>query len=318
MNIVKSAYISLAVALIMLGTPSLVSASVIEYGEESEEEIECREENEDDFLCNGLNGVSGLPFCDEYNSTVRAAFYPNITGCYDREIFPITFCKEFDDIGYTYEYCRQVPESEEYIEYMETGGPDESCLFDVEQIKCLPSPITDECPENFWTNEDGQCFPLNENGDWECPEGYHSTQDDESGQCYPDTEPCYPGHLSSPDTTSCSDEEWVCEEFNMTGCMINGRMIGTFPDAYCIHDPDAENCVPDKNGNCPEGYTITANFTNPRCLPLSFEDAEQVTRERQINDQNRCPPGYELVDIEDADPEDYGNVGKCIQNNDDD
>jgi hypothetical protein len=100
--------------------------------------------------------------------------------------------------------------------------------------------------------------------------------------------------------------------------MIGGRMIGTFPDAYCIHNPDAENCVPDKNGSCPEGYTRTTNFTNPRCLPLSFEDAEQASRERQINDQNRCPPGYELVDIEDADPEDYGNVGKCMPNNNDD
>jgi hypothetical protein len=72
---------------------------------------------------------------------------------YDREIFPITFCKDFDDIRYTYEYCRRVPESEEYLEYFETGGPDESCIFDVEQIKCLPSPITDKCPENFGTNE---------------------------------------------------------------------------------------------------------------------------------------------------------------------
>lgn len=48
--------------------------------------------------------------------------------------------------------------------------------------------------------------------------------DDETGQCYPDIEPCYPGHLSDPDTTNCSDEEWVCEEFNMTGCLIDVLM----------------------------------------------------------------------------------------------
>lgn len=36
--------------------------------------------------------------------------YPNATGCWDREIFPITFCKTYNDL--TYEYCREVPESE--------------------------------------------------------------------------------------------------------------------------------------------------------------------------------------------------------------
>jgi hypothetical protein len=71
----------------MIGIPSLGFSSVIEYGEESEEEKECKEENEDDFLCNGLNGVSRLPSCNKYNSTVRDRLYPNITGCYDREIF---------------------------------------------------------------------------------------------------------------------------------------------------------------------------------------------------------------------------------------
>jgi hypothetical protein len=52
MNIIKGVHICLAVALIMLIIPSLILASVIEYDEESEEENECREENEDDFLCN--------------------------------------------------------------------------------------------------------------------------------------------------------------------------------------------------------------------------------------------------------------------------
>jgi hypothetical protein len=32
---------------------------------------------------------------------------------------------------------------------------DECCLFDVFQEKCLPSQITDECPEDFGTHEDG-------------------------------------------------------------------------------------------------------------------------------------------------------------------
>ena len=37
----------------------------------------------------------------------------------------------------------------------EDFDPDESCLFDVYQKKCLPSQITDECPEDFGTHEDG-------------------------------------------------------------------------------------------------------------------------------------------------------------------
>jgi hypothetical protein len=56
-------------------------------------------------------------------------------------------------------------------------------------IKCLPDPITDECPPDFGDNEDGRYFPA-PNGEWKCPEGYHGTDDDESGQCYPNSEGC--------------------------------------------------------------------------------------------------------------------------------
>jgi hypothetical protein len=111
-------------------------------------------------LCYDSSGVDGKPFCDLYNATERATIFPNVTeeGCWDREILPIIFCEEFDDLIQTYEYCRTVSESEEYNEAIESGGPDKSCLFDVYQEKCLPSPITDDCPESFWTNEDGYCF----------------------------------------------------------------------------------------------------------------------------------------------------------------
>ena len=36
----------------------------------------------------------------------------------------------------------------------EDFDPEESCLFDVYQEKCLPNPITDECSEDFGTHED--------------------------------------------------------------------------------------------------------------------------------------------------------------------
>ena len=116
--------------------------------------------------------------------------FPNNTNpshCLSREHNPIGFCQEFDNLTDTYEYLRNVPGTEEYFEYAKTGGPDESCLFDVYQIKCQAFPNMNEtaraqCPEGFATNEDDYCFPLHSDG---CPEGYHTTEDDETGQCYP-------------------------------------------------------------------------------------------------------------------------------------
>jgi hypothetical protein len=61
-------------------------------------------------------------------------------------------------------------------------APDESCWFDVNQLKCVPG-SQQECPEGFEINEDRQCHPT---GD--CPEDYMTIDDDESGQCYPSSE----------------------------------------------------------------------------------------------------------------------------------
>lgn len=100
----------------------------------------------------------------------------------------------------------------------------------------------------------------------------------------------------------------------MTRCMIDGRMIGTFPDEHCLRSPSLDKCA-SINFECPKDFII-ANIPNVTIgspsVPLSFEDAEDATRERQIHDQNRCPPSYELVDIEDKPEEEYGNVGKCV------
>lgn len=60
--------------------------------------------------------------------------------------------------------------------------PDEDCLFDAYLDKCVPG-SSQECPDGFGSNEDSTCIPKhNEEG---CPEGYHSTEGDETGQCYP-------------------------------------------------------------------------------------------------------------------------------------
>ena len=129
----------------------------------------------------------------------------------------INFCEEFDDLTDTYEDCRKVPGSEEFYEYLKTGGPDESCLFDVYQVKCQTDPVTDECPPSFGHNEDGYCFPV-KYGNWVCPEGYHDVDDDETGQCYPNDEECPDDYFLVPDPDveddgdRCAKPSYICND----------------------------------------------------------------------------------------------------------
>lgn len=95
--------------------------------------------------------------------------------------------------------------------------------------------------------------------------------------------------------------------------MVDGRMIGTVPDEYCLTSPD-RRCVA-INGDCPEGFVVMhcANFTSPKCVPLSYNDVEQAERERQIQNPNRCPQGY-MLEGEDIEFDDVrGNVGRCVR-----
>jgi hypothetical protein len=114
----------------------------------------------------------------------------------------------------------------------------------VYQEKCLPSPITDDCPESFWTNEDGYCFPVNENGNWVCPEGYHDIDDDESGQCYPIEEGCPEGTVMTNDENNCIDEN-TCRNFsNARECVDKETHCNLYPDSeYCRSD-DRDDCQP--------------------------------------------------------------------------
>ena len=65
-------------------------------------------------------------------------------------------------------------------------NPDRSCMFDAFQLKCIPG-ADQECPDGFGNNDDSTCFFLHTQG---CPEGYHSTDNDETGQCYSNKEGC--------------------------------------------------------------------------------------------------------------------------------
>lgn len=224
--------------IVLLGTPLTALATVVDYDDEPQEQEECEERSDYDFLCSGSGGATGIPFCDEYNSTQRAQQFPNLTNpshCMNREYNPIEFCEQFDDLTSTYEYCRNVTGSEEYFEYAKTGGPDESCLFDVYQIKCQAFPNANEsapaqCPEGFFTNEDEYCVPNHDEG---CPEGYHSTDEDESGQCYPNNEGCdawvQPAYI---------DErfEYILEKDDYRGDICRN------PHNYCPDHRDVPEC----------------------------------------------------------------------------
>lgn len=248
MNIVKNVYASLAVVLTILGVPSsLAVASIVDYEDEPEGQEECEEESDYDFLCSCSGGVEGKPFCDLHNATESIKVYPNMAeqGCWERTINPIAWCEKFDDLTNTYEYCREVPGTQVYFEYIETGEPDESCLFDVYQIKCQPFPNADDCPEDFGMNEDGYCFPLIDNGEWGCPEGYHTRDDDETGQCYPNERGCeWDGYIfleggEDGEGDRCAVLYAICneEEYREREECIE----------YCKELPDGFGCKSDSN-----------------------------------------------------------------------
>jgi hypothetical protein len=60
----------------------------------------------------------------------------------------------------------------------EDFNPDRSCMFDAYQLRCIPG-ADQVCPEGFGNNDDSTCFFFHKKG---CPEGYHSTENDETGQ----------------------------------------------------------------------------------------------------------------------------------------
>jgi hypothetical protein len=141
-----------------------------------------------------------------------------------------------------------------YDNQTEPGGPDEQCLFDPSLPHCTPAPGED-CPAGFGTNDDGQCFPLGG-----CPEGYHSNEDDETGTCYPDSEPCPEGQVRSdegnycvvpePEPIDCAEGSGVnpstgqCEPVSSTP-VIPGP--GIAPEPPVVEDPD--NPPPSEDGD---------------------------------------------------------------------
>ena len=76
------------IPVLMLLVPK-VSASIVDYEDEPEEQKQCEERSDYDFLCSGSGGATGIPFCDLYNATQVAQIYPNLTNpshCLNRMI----------------------------------------------------------------------------------------------------------------------------------------------------------------------------------------------------------------------------------------
>jgi len=77
------------------------------------------------------------------------------------------------------------------------------CLLDPSDDSCpKPDPETQECPEGYNMNEDGNCFPEHDS----CPRGTHSHEDDETGRCIRDSTPCDPGYFMN-DNHNCVNKQ---------------------------------------------------------------------------------------------------------------
>jgi hypothetical protein len=198
-------------------------------------------------------------------------------------------------------------------------APDYSCLFDAYQLHCIPGD-QQECPKGFGNNEDGTCVVSKRGVD--CPEGYHGADEDETGQCYPDTEPCYPGMIRYPERhtrEACGYVQDVCEKYNMSlpeSCFVEGRSIVNFPSVNCLTNPDNDDCDILEGYGCPTGFTMmtSANFTVPKCIPVDDEETVEAERLREVSDPNRCAEGYELNTRSYSRVEMLGireNIGSC-------
>jgi hypothetical protein len=103
--------------------------------------------------------------------------------------------------------------------------PDGDCLFDPSLPKCAPD-ANGNCPEGFHMNEDEQCFPAHDR----CPVGYHGHEDDESGKCIPDSVPCDPGYIMSPDFPTCEYKDYVCQKHpDLNECKVDDNTANNLP-----------------------------------------------------------------------------------------
>jgi hypothetical protein len=171
----------------------------------------------------------------------------------------------------------------------DTNRPDEDCLFDPSLPKCTPGP--EGCPEGFYTNEDGQCFPRHDEG---CPEGYHSHEEDESGRCIPDSVPCDEGYIMNPDFPSCDRKESVCQVHpELNECLTSDG--SPQPPPQPGPEPEPEPQTNETNTNQTENATI---ITINNAIAQAFSSATYNTNVLQHLAQNTLLVGEETVPLQ--------------------
>src|SRR4029078_3672546 len=107
------------------------------------------------------------------------------------------------------------------------------------------------CPNGFLQNGYDQCVPEHHNG---CPDGYHSVDDDETGQCIKDSKGCLDGMVFREDGKTCGDEDELCPDDDNPNC----ENTNTDPDPNT--NGDVLNCDDFSGNNIPVGSNDPNNL----------------------------------------------------------
>lgn len=163
-------------------------------------------------------------------------------------------------------------------------GPDESCLFDTSQPKCAA--VNGECPPGFNTNDDENCFPDHER----CPDGYHSEEDNETGECYPDSRPCPQGQVMDPDFPTCVNLTVpFCEDHrDIQACrdFLEEQGIALTSNATNANQTNGEEQEEEvqSQGQGSQGQTLSANSGQ-----VTIEAQPQEQQQQQQSQQQEQP-----------------------------
>lgn len=97
---------------------------------------------------------------------------------------------------------------------------DKPCLYDTSLPQCAPD-ANGNCRDGYGMNDDGRCFVIHNT----CPDGYHSHEDDESGECIPDSIKCDPGYEKTSNGKNCErSDNYLCERNPLLKeCYDNGN-----------------------------------------------------------------------------------------------
>jgi hypothetical protein len=184
--------------------------------------------------------------------------------------------------------------------------PHESCLFDAFQLKYIPG-SQQECPRpQFSQNEDYTCFPntlINGEWEWECPEDYHWTEDDETGQCYQDAEGCrwdnYMLESEDGEGNSCRALYNICDH--------EEHREGDYCLEYCEEYPDGLTCKPEQ-----ENDNFHHNSIGNSCIVTAVPATNVNASSLSLNDFDSNPEGVCVTHGDEPGMETCMRLDRCI------